>query len=825
MSPGLGGLVTAGMVASFVAAAAMLPDAVFAQSEPGRDGRQAPTGDTVVFDVPAGPLDVALDHFARAARVNLTYDSALVADRRTAGLSGAYRPAEGIRRLLDGSGLEAVVQPGGDFALRWQAAGDGNAASGRPVSQTLPTVTVVAQAVRPGSPPPTYAGGQLARGARMGLLGDKDFLETPFSATAYTEDRVRQRQTNNVIDVITDTDPAVHGPGRGYSLYNDGVSIRGLSAAGQDFGLNGLYGIAAFSDPKSAAIAERVEVLKGPTALLNGILPLGGVGGAINLVTKRAGDEPLARVTAGFGSDAVWTTQADLGRRFGEDRRWGVRINGLHSQGDTPVQHQDVRNSTLGLGLDYRGQRLRLSTDLIGLRSRVRGVDTGIALAPTLTAVPRPPRTGTLIGGQPWTFRDTSDAILIARAEFDVSGPVTVFATAGIRESDYRFVSTHWTLNTAAGDLSSPRWRYSPQENKAKAVDAGVRTRFRTGPVDHQLTINANYFEQTYLYSASGHSIWAPLLIESNLYDPVFVTSPGTPSIPALHRTLENRYQGFGIANTFGLLDDRLQLTLGLRRQSVNQYAYNIETGAERQTYGAWATSPAVALLYRANDRVSVYGNYIQGLSAGSTAPDLAANAGEVFAPYETKQVEAGIKIDWGRLAATFGLFDIRKPNAYTDPVTRIYSVAGEQRNRGIELSTFGELSRGLRLVGGVSWIDAEMTRTEGGVNQGKRAVAVPDWIAKLGIEYDAAPLPGLTLSANAIHTGKQYVNAQNTLSVSSWRRYDIGARYAFSHGGRPVTLRANVYNLFDKAYWLSGNLWNGIGDPRTLMLSMSVDL
>lgn len=35
-----------------------------------------------------------------------------------------------------------------------------------------------------------YAGGQVARGARAGVLGTQDFMETPFSATSYTSELI-----------------------------------------------------------------------------------------------------------------------------------------------------------------------------------------------------------------------------------------------------------------------------------------------------------------------------------------------------------------------------------------------------------------------------------------------------------------------------------------------------------------------------------------------------------------------------------------------------------------------------------------------------------
>ena len=41
--------------------------------------------------------------------------------------------------------------------------------------------------------PPAYAGGQVAKGARVGLLGALDTMDTPFAVTSYTEALIRDQ--------------------------------------------------------------------------------------------------------------------------------------------------------------------------------------------------------------------------------------------------------------------------------------------------------------------------------------------------------------------------------------------------------------------------------------------------------------------------------------------------------------------------------------------------------------------------------------------------------------------------------------------------------
>ena len=50
---------------------------------------------------------------------------------------------------------------------------------------------------------------------------------------------------------------------------------------------------------------------------------------------------------------------------------------------------------------------------------------------------------------------------------------------------------------------------------------------------------------------------------------------------------------------------------------------------------------------------MSIYGNYIEALEQGVTAPPAAINAGEVFPPTETEQIEFGMKFDLNGLGLT----------------------------------------------------------------------------------------------------------------------------------------------------------------------------
>jgi iron complex outermembrane receptor protein len=564
---------------------------------------------------------------------------------------------------------------------------------------------------------------------------------------------------------------------------------------------------------------ERIEVLKGPSALLNGMPPGGSVAGTINLVPKRAGAEPLTRLTTTYMSDAQFGGHLDVGRRFGEEQQFGVRFNSVYRDGDTATEHQQMKVQLNSLGLDWNGERTRLSVDLYQSEDRVNGQNRGVGLAADVP-VPKPPKSDTLLNPD-WGNVETKDKGVIVRGEYDLNDNITAYAAAGTSKTDYTYngAISSQVINTA-GDFTTTMGQLKIDLKKTSG-ETGLRGKMDTFGIGHQWSINATHYsdeEKDYGRRSVPGANWI-----TNIYNPVW--GPEAPeSWPALLHT-ESRLTSYGFADTLSFLDERLQITLGVRRQQVLTDTFSVTTGAHTSRYDEGATTPAAAVLLKVTDEVSLYANYIEGLSKGATAPLTAANAGEVFAPYKSKQKEVGVKLDLGDFAHTLSLYQIERPNSYTDPATNVFSFGGEQRNRGVEWSFFGTPVTDVRLMGGVARVDPKVTKTAGGVNEGKLATGQPKLQGKLGVEWDTPILDGLTLTANATSVSKQYINADNSKSIPGYTIYDVGARYAMRVASHPVTLRGTVNNVTNKDYWGMPLLTTlGLGAPRTVQLSASVD-
>ncbi len=769
------------------------------------------------YDLPAGPLAATLNRIAREAGLAFSTDAQLMQGRSAAPVRGRFEASEAMRRALAGSGLELLGTTGGGYTLRAAAQpAPGAAGSGA----VLAPVTVTAQADSATGLPPVYAGGAVARGARAGVLGNLDFLDTPFNISAYTSETIENQQTTSIAEAVVN-DPSVRVSG-GNGALSDEFVIRGFPVDNKDATFNGLYGVLP-AYRTSLEFVERIEISKGATAFLNGMAPIGSIGGNINIVPKRAGDDPLTRVTASYASKSQGALHLDVGRRFGEKKEFGIRANAVVRRGDKAIDYQKQEVDLGSLGLDYRGERLRLSADLISQSEDLHGIQHVLNVASGIVVPSAPDATHNL--GQPWYVGNRRAQSAMVSGEFDLNAHWTAWLRAGQATTKNHVIGAGggFTLLDASGNTrmldSLVRFRY-----KTDSVDTGLRGQFATGAVHHRVSLGLTSYQQI---ASRYMDIKRTTPQFSNLYAPQVHAQP-TFVDRAPWKEADIRLDSVSLSDTLSFMDERVLLTLGLRHQRVRTESFSYLTGQPTGTpYDEDALTPMVGLVVKPWEKVSLYGNYIEGLSQGETAPIDADNGGEVFAPYKSKQYEVGAKIDHGRLATTVSLFQLSKPTGGYLPGTNTYAQGNEQRNRGLEVNVFGELARGVRLHGGAMYNQARLVRTATGVNQGNTATGAPRLQLNLSGEWDVPQLPGLTLSAQAVRTSKQYVNAANTQSIPGWTRWDLGARYRTQIAGKATTLRMYVHNVTGKDYWAGTSIWGSglyLGAPRTVSASLTVD-
>ena len=693
-----------------------------------------------------------------------------------------------------------------------------------------------------GAPPAPYAGGQVASGASLGMLGNRSVMDTPFNQTSYTAQLIQNQQARTIRDVLAN-DPSVRviqAAGGGA----DSLFIRGFYYDSGDYGLNGLYGIAPYYSI-GANFVERVEVLKGPSALINGmttggtgVSSGGAVGGSVNLITKHAPDVDITQLTATYVSKSQFGENIDVSRRYGEHKEWGVRLNSTYSNGNTPWNRQRDEFGNAVLGLDYRGERARVAVDIGYQADNLNPPLRFFTVPTTVTRIPDPPKAG-LNFQVPWAYYAPTDFFTTVKGEVDVTDWMTAYASFGYHDSNINYAYPSPTISNAApGAISSPPGAFQlgglfsrpfmgKETFETLAGEAGLRATVDTGPVNHALNVNYSINDRTYNQQVRTRSSnTAADLIFWNLYtEPTNIPKPNFTFLAANQLTGVT-LSSVGVSDTMSMLNNRVQFTVGVRNQTAGSEVTNYVTPAlsrPQQDESIW--TPAYALVVKPVENISLYANYIEGLQTPTVVSGTFANVGTVFPPARTTQAETGVKIDAGRITTTLSVFEIEQPSIITvgSGLVATQQLNGLQRNRGAEVNVFGEITPDIRVLGGVALIDGKQVRTTNGATDGRVAVGVPAVSANIGAEWDTPWIRDLTLSGRVIYTGSQYVNVTNTLSLPEWTRVDIGARYTFTSpwNGKPIVVRANIENLFNKAYWASA--YSGVitlAAPRTYLVS-----
>ncbi|WP_439897215.1 TonB-dependent receptor [Brevundimonas vesicularis] len=672
------------------------------------------------------------------------------------------------------------------------------------------------------------AGGQVARGGRIGLLGNLGVMDTPFSTANYTEKLVRDQQARGIGDVLQN-DPTVR-VSKGFGNFQELYVVRGFPVYSDDMSYNGLYGVL----PRqfvAAELVERVEVFRGASTFLNGAAPGGtGVGGAFNLTPKRAGDAPLTRLTGGVsGRDEIYAA-ADLARRFGDDGEWGARLNIASRAGESAVEDETGRLRVVGLGLDRRGDRARFSADLGWQDHRIDAPRPSVTPG---TAIPDAPSADKNFA-QRWTYTDEEQLFGAVRGELDLTDSISAWAAFGGRQGEEDNSLANPRAD-AAGAIRGYRFD-NIREDTVWSGDIGVRADLATGPVEHRLVASASQIQSKSknAWAASSFAGYAMGTLTNPLLSPAPAIASVSGDLDDPNVTERVKNTSFAVADVLSFLEGRVLATVGLRYQEIETRSYAYADGAFTSGYSSDATTPAFAVVYKPSDAISLYANYTEALVPGTTAPAVVngvtvANGGEVLSPFRAEQAEIGAKYDAGSYGGTLSVFRTTLPSAFFDPNTAVYSDGGEQENKGVELTVYGEPVAGLRLIGGATWLDAEINRSLTAANAGKSAIGVPDFQANLNVEWDVPMVSSLTVEGRVVHTGAQPANATNTLELESWTRFDAGVRYAFVAGDKPVTLRARVENVADEDQWVAvggypGSNYLTLGAPRTLRLSVSTE-
>jgi iron complex outermembrane receptor protein len=560
---------------------------------------------------------------------------------------------------------------------------------------------------------------------------------------------------------------------------------------------------------------DRVETLKGANALMFGVASPAGI---INFVTKRAGERDVTIVGVAGNGFGQYGGTVDIGRRYGDERQVGVRLNASATHLENGVKDLGGHAQFYSIGLDWRAtSRLTFQFDYENYRRQVPE-QAGISLLPAVHGVvplPRVPDPKNLLSGT-WDLYTPHTENTQARVDFALTDSWKVLAQAGYSLSARHRTTVrigNYNLDTGAGGVVSVQ----PVTNNYRNVfyRTELLGHFTTWSLPHDLTIGASSSGR---HTATSDVQNLTLPQKQNIYDPIVLNPPVYTKPGVANPPQDSTDEGIYAYDTIGITQ-RLRLLLGVRRVK------DLEITGTTETIN-YVTSPAYGVLFDVLPTTTLFASYMQGLEAGATSPANAANPNVTLAPAVSKQKEIGLRDSYFKgLSVSASYFDITRGNAVTDPVSNIFAYSGDLEYKGVESTLTYDFARDWRINAAVLWLDATQNSPLQPLINGRTPENTPKWNGNLGIAYRVPAVPGLQLRGGIKSISLRPANPSDTGTIPGYTLYDFGASYVAVIQGRRSFFQLAVDNLANKRFWNSVNAGTyGIGMDRTIKFNARVD-
>ncbi|KRG86574.1 TonB-dependent receptor [Stenotrophomonas daejeonensis] len=581
---------------------------------------------------------------------------------------------------------------------------------------------------------------------------------------------------------------------------------------------------------------ERVEVLKGPSAVMYGQVAPGGM---VNQVSKTPEPGQAQVVRVGIDGNGQYNAAFDVGAGTADDHHL-FRLVGLYRDGQTQIDHTEQQHWFLAPSYTLQlAERTRLT--LLGLYQKDDGGSTYQFLPMDGTLLPTQygrMKNTTFIGEPGWnTFdRDIWTAGWLFEHGFNDHWTLSQSARYTHVESVFRTVVTSGPLN-ADGRTQNRRATWGEGESKGKTVDTRLTGKFATGAVEHTVLLGVDW--QRADWEGARGAMLNPASID--IFNPVYSAyAPVTTGIG---------YSGGVNEQTGAYLQDQLALgkwrfTVGGRYDWTDDdtftRSYNAVTDVSGPTIPTRVENEAftgnAGLLYVADNGLSPYLSYSESFQPSGSNANMSWD-GSPFDPVTGKQWEAGVKYQPAAFDGllTMSAYDLRQQNILTNDPLHVTGCGmagtsqcqvqdGEGRVRGIELEGRVTPLEGFSVIGAASRMDSEMIRSNNGY-AGKQLPMVPDWTAAFWGDYTfrEGALSGLSLAAGVRYNGRSYGDSANLYRIPSYTLWDAAIRYdAGQHGAVATQFAINVSNVAGKTFvsTCSGTSSCFYGTGRTITAS-----
>lgn len=778
----------------------------------------APAPGRKIYDIPAGPLEAALNRLGREAGILLSFPTALTDGLQSKGLRGSYTVQEALPLLLQGTGLAVVAQANGGYSL--VKLPDPSAAATTPAAQKealLPVVKVNASTITETATGPLT--GYVARRSAAGTKTDTPIIETPQSISVVGSQQMQHQKAQTLQDALGYSAGVMTGIVGINPLIADTLALRGFSADPQfgNFYRDGMrYMVNIYNGKQEPYGLERVEVLKGPASVLYGAAAPGGV---VNTVTKRPTLEPLREINAEYGSHDRKQLSADFGGPLDTEDVWSYRLTALARDSGTFVDYGRDDRTYIAPALMWRPSA---ATSLTFLGSYQHSDASYPALLPaTGTLLPNPNgriERNPFLGEPSLNAFDNSTTTLGYFLEHRFSDALK------IRHSLRRFQSdlmSRYVLVTSDVDRATQRTvarsaRGFDDDTSILTSDTSLETSFPTGPLNHTVLTGIDYTR-----SKKASDRVRGNLGRIDVYAPVYTTTSIQTSPWRQFRDNERRL-GLYLQDQVKI-GDKWVFLAGGRHDRIEVESLSLHAPADNTDESDSAFTGRAGIVYLADNGLAPYASFSQSFEPTSGRDRF----NQRFKPSKGEQFELGVRFQpkGSNTMLSASLFQLTRQNVLTpDAADTDFSVqTGEVRSRGLELEAKTTLGRGLDLIAAYTYTDARTTASTIPAAVDEKFNGTPSHLLSLWADANLAHagLPGWRAGV-----GVRYVSARpdqpSSDSLGGPAYTLVDARLGYEDG--PWSYTVNATNLTDKIYvpalCVSGRC--DYGAPRSVVATVS---
>jgi iron complex outermembrane receptor protein len=657
--------------------------------------------------------------------------------------------------------------------------------------------------------------GYRANKSATGTKTDVPLMLTPVSVQVISREVMDDQQVLTIADAIKNISGVYTRQGPDGNTM-DAFNIRGFDV--ESYGSTYLDGVKNFSRaPVETAGLERIEVLKGPAAIMYGRIEPGGM---INRVTKKPQVEQFTKIQQQFGTDNYLRSTLDSTGKLSGDAEWLYRVNIAVEDSDGYKKYTDNNRIYVAPQIEWRpSEATFVRTGIEYTKNQRSWAQTYGTVGDANGPVKIPTSRNLQAKGE--GYEDESWVWQLTWAhEFNDAWQLQQRLTYVDRSSVAR---GSW-INPPDDDGNYTReyWGWDDEQAKIASTNIDLTGKFATGALQHTLLIGGDYYWED--YDSGG---WADggTRLETNIYNPDNFPKPYALDYTTDIFWFKNKNVGVYVQDQIAMFDDRLQILIGARYDDAHyQTTYAI--------YPTDATDQALTwrggVLYRVAPSVSIYASYVEGFGASNSSGE------QQFDPQTSNQKEIGAKVELTRdVGFTIAVFELVKDNlTMADPADQDKTIlAGEATSKGMEFDLTGQITPNWNAIVSYAYTDVRYTKSD--TLQGERLQGVPRHGAGLWTTYrfGGSGLQiggGVTYRSDRLGVQRAYSNANNPYPymLDEYTLFEGMVGYDFSVSGVPVRTQLNVSNATDETYYPSSYGGRGRiaqGTPRMVLGSVNV--